>query len=60
MEFNSKMLKSIYDEQMLLLDLGVSLDYSDSLSSNQRYELIQYSKEYYDILNKRRENSILF
>ncbi len=54
------MLKSIYDEQMLLLDLGVSLDYSDSLSSNQRYELIQYSKEYYDILNKRRENSILF
>lgn len=52
------MLKGIYDEQIYLLDLGVSLDYSDSLSSSQRYELIQYSKEYREILNEREKNKL--
>ncbi|MBQ2639233.1 MAG: hypothetical protein IJF92_00500 [Bacilli bacterium] len=52
------MLKGIYDEQIYLLDLGVSLDYSDSLSSSQRNELIQYSKEYREILNERAKNRL--
>jgi len=52
------MLKNIYDEQIYLLDLGVSLDYSDSLSSSQRYELIENSKEYREILNEREKNKL--
>jgi len=52
------MLKNIYDEQIYLLDLGVSLDYSDSLSSSQRYELIEHSKEYREILNEREKNKL--
>lgn len=59
MEINSKLLKDIYDEQIYLLDLGVSLEYSDSLSSNQRFELIQYSKEYRKILDERAQSRIL-
>jgi len=59
MEINSKLLKNIYDEQIYLLDLGVSLEYSDSLSSNQRFELIQYSKEYRKILDERSQSRIL-
>lgn len=59
MEINSKLLKNIYDEQIYLLDLGVSLEYSDSLSSNQRFELIQYSKEYRKILDERAQSRIL-
>ncbi|MBQ3307532.1 MAG: hypothetical protein IJG68_04995 [Bacilli bacterium] len=58
MERNYNMLKGIYDEQIYLLDLGVSLDYSDSLSSSQRNELIQYSKEYREILNERAKNRL--
>lgn len=52
------MLKNIYDEQIYLLDLGVSLEYSDTLSSSQRYELIQYSKEYREILNERESHRL--
>ena len=59
MEINSKLLKNIYDEQIYLLDLGVSLEYSDSLSSNQRFELIQYSKEYRKIFDERSQSRIL-
>ena len=59
MEANYKILKNIYDEQVYLLDLGVSLEYSDSLSSSQRYELIQNTKEYREILNKRMESRLL-
>ena len=58
MEANYKILKNIYDEQVYLLDLGVSLEYSDSLSSSQRYELIQNTKEYREILNKRMESRL--
>lgn len=52
------MLKQIYDEQIYLLDLGVSLDYSDSLSQSQRGELIEYSKEYREILNERESHRL--
>nr|DAG21904.1 MAG TPA: hypothetical protein [Caudoviricetes sp.] len=43
-----------------MLDLGVSFEYADTLSYNQLNELIEYSKEYREILNKRMEaNSLL-
>ena len=58
MERNYRMLKQIYDEQIYLLDLGVSLDYSDSLSQSQRGELIEYSKEYREILNERESHKL--
>ena len=59
MELNSKLLKDIYDCQIYLLDLGVSFEYTDTLSYNQLYELVDYSKEYREIINKRIESSSL-
>ena len=53
-------MKDIYECQLYLLDLGVSFEYTDTLSYNQLNELIEYSKEYREILNKRMEaNSLL-
>ena len=59
MELNNKLLKDIYDCQIYLLDLGVSFEYTDTLSYNQLYELVDYSKEYREIINKRIESSSL-
>lgn len=59
MKLNAELLHRVYDEQVYLLDMGVPFDYTDSLSSSQRMELIMYTKEYREILNKREENKIL-
>ena len=60
MERNYRMLKQIYDEQIYLLDLGVSLDYSDSLSQSQRGELIEYSTEAREALKTGQDRGCCF
>lgn len=46
MQFIATNLNSVYEEQFYLLDLGVSFQYSDTLDSTSRKELVNYMTEW--------------
>ena len=46
LQFIATSLNAVYEEQFYLLDLGISFQYSDTLDSLARKELVEYLTEW--------------